>query len=186
MAEYEKTIEVLKTRLEAAETSANVDHLSGVYNRRMFDRMLSIWLKRYKTTNEPLSLAVFDIDLFKNFNDEYGHDMGDQVIANFAQILRSEVRSQDYAFRYGGEEFTVIFPNTTIQDACYIAERIRAKIAARKLISRETRNITIMITVSCGITQVTSDDTEQSIFSRADKNLYKAKKSGRNRIESDT
>ena len=185
MLAYEKKIKALTSSLKKAQEASQRDYLTGVLNRQSYHNTLNLWLKHYRTINQPLCLAVFDIDHFKKFNDKYGHIIGDEVLTHFAQTLEKEVRHQDYVFRYGGEEFTVLFPNTTLQNALQICERIRTRIESRTINSREEDMAIEMVTVSCGITQAIYEDTELTIFKRADKNLYKAKQLGRNRIEID-
>jgi len=184
--DYEKIIQTLQARINEVQETANRDYLTGVFNRLSYDQTLALWLDESRNNNKPLCLAIFDIDFFKKFNDKYGHLIGDQVLTHFAKILQNEVRYQDYVSRYGGEEFTVLFPDTTLKNAQQICERIRTKIESRPLNSRETSVKIDAVTVSCGITQANNNDTEQSLFKRADNYLYKAKQMGRNRIEIDT
>lgn len=182
---YEKKIEELTSSLKKAQEASKRDYLTGILNRQSYNKILNLRLKHYKAINQPLCLAVFDIDYFKEFNDKYGHIIGDEVLSHFAKTLEKEVRHQDYVFRYGGEEFTVLFPNTTLQNALQICERIRTRIESRTINSREEDMTIETVTVSCGITLAINEDTELTIFKRADKNLYKAKQLGRNRIEVD-
>ena len=159
------------------EKKAYIDGLTNVYNRNKFDEIFKSELKysqRYKT---PLSVAILDIDKFKNFNDDYGHLIGDEVLITMAQTVNSSVRETDTFARWGGEEFVILFKNTNATTAKAISEKIRKKIQENK------HPIAGKITASFGITEYKSEDTAQSIFKRCDKALYLAKEKGRNIVE---
>ncbi len=145
------------------------DPLTGVSNRRAFDESLESTLKHQNRYETPFSIAMLDIDFFKNVNDEQGHLQGDRVLQELAQLLRSNLRDCDTLARYGGEEFVILMPHTELPGACLLSERIRAAV-----------NANMAITVSMGLTAAMTDDTATSLLSRADAALYLAKGAGRN------
>jgi two-component system cell cycle response regulator len=156
-----------------------VDELTGLFNKRHFNETLRTESDRAKRYNHPLAMIIMDIDNFKHFNDTYGHAEGDRVLAIMGQIVSDSIRNTDRGNRYGGEEFTVILPDTTSEDAIAVAERIRQNFAAHDFFPRSGEKVNK--TVSLGITQLLTEDTPTSFLKRADKNLYQAKESGKNR-----
>ncbi|MFI5304002.1 MAG: diguanylate cyclase [Nitrospiria bacterium] len=158
------------------------DPLSGLLNRRYFQERLAEEMERSKRHKLPLSLIVMDIDNFKNFNDLNGHLAGDEAIRLVGLSLRNNIRTIDVAARYGGEEFTVILPQTTKTDATQIAQRVCAEIEKNAIIP-DDRNRNTGITVSIGLATF-PDDTEslEDLFRHADKALYTAKATGKNRV----
>jgi diguanylate cyclase (GGDEF)-like protein len=159
------------------EQLATIDKLSGLYNRMKIETYCEMEIERAKLYNETFSLILIDIDYFKEINDTYGHNTGDRVIEQLSKILQTSVRRIDYVGRWGGEEFLIILPKTTAQQAFHIAESIRVTIMENDFSS--ARNITI----SAGITEYMNGDTTEKIIQRADEELYKAKESGRNQIQ---
>ena len=158
--------------------AANKDALSGVYNRSTFEDTLNREVKLAHRYKRSLSVIILDIDNFKNFNDNFGHSLGDQVIKSTANNITSCVRSTDIVFRYGGEEFVALLSNTSVEGAVFLAERIRKKIES-SIINFEDQNINV--TVSLGVSELNENEQNASFFSRADKALYEAKKTGKNR-----
>jgi len=156
-----------------------VDELTGLFNKRHFNETLRNESDRAKRYNHPLSMIIMDIDNFKHFNDTFGHAEGDHVLTAMGQIIRNSIRSIDCGNRYGGEEFTVILPATTGADAITVAERIRLNFAAHDFYPKQGEKVNK--TISLGITQFRPKDTPESFLKRADKNLYQAKGSGKNR-----
>ena len=154
-----------------------VDELTGLFNKRHFNETLRQESDRAKRYNHPLSMIIMDIDNFKHFNDTYGHAEGDRVLAVMGQIVSDSIRTTDRGNRYGGEEFTVILPDTMGEDAITVAERIRQNFAGHDFYPRTDEKTNK--TVSLGITQLLSNDTPNSFLKRADKNLYQAKESAR-------
>jgi diguanylate cyclase (GGDEF)-like protein len=142
----------------------------------MFQEMLREECSRARRYNHPLSLMMFDIDHFKKFNDTYGHPLGDEVIKMVAKTIKEMARTTDRAFRYGGEEFAVLLPETSSENGLVLAERLRKKIEE----NRSVKNL--VITVSEGITGLLPEDSPESLVKRADAALYSAKESGRNRV----
>ncbi len=159
---------------------AEVDGLTGLGNRAAFDKRWAEKVAESRRYGTPLSLAMLDIDYFKRINDTYGHPAGDQVLVGLAQSLQSESRSPDIACRYGGEEFALIMPSTGPAEAQIVAERIRAALAAQIW----SRHPDSPITVSVGLVGSSGpigDVTPDRWLEAADRNLYAAKRAGRNR-----
>jgi two-component system, cell cycle response regulator len=162
---------------------ATIDGLTGVYNRREFNRWLTLEIDRSQRECHPLSLVMVDIDHFKKLNDTYGHQAGDEALRHVGRLLKREVRPGDHVARYGGEEFAIILPNASSADAFAVAERIRASIEAQVItLSLEQ---SLIFTASLGFaTFILDQDTEETFGQRADQALYYAKHSGRNRVSS--
>lgn len=154
-----------------------LDELTGLYNRRFYTRVLENEIKRAKRHAMPLTLLLLDIDNFKNINDDFGHDTGDQVMQRIGTLLKDSLRTEDYPCRIGGEEFAVILPHTDTEHARIVAERFRHSIEGAVMPGRS-------VTISGGIATYPSDATDPvAIYRKADKALYLAKESGKNRIE---
>lgn len=171
----------LRDRLEESIEAAVIDPLTGLHNRRYMETHLATLVEEARSSRRSLSILVADIDHFKQVNDTYGHDVGDAVLKEFSERFRSNVRSIDLACRYGGEEFLVIMPDTSMTRAFQIGERLRASIAADAF-SLPTRP-GIHLTASVGLATLESaDDTPEAVFRRADSALFEAKRQGRNRV----
>ncbi|MFZ5907207.1 MAG: diguanylate cyclase [Nitrospirota bacterium] len=160
------------------------DDLTGIYNQRYFYTHLNKEVERAKRHERPLSLLLIDIDKFKDFNDKYGHWEGDYVLKRLGDILLKNVRDIDMPFRYGGEEFTVILPETSSEDAIVVAERIRKAVAQTVFypFTLEGQPEVVSKTVSVGVAEFHMDDTMKSFLKRADNAMYQAKKRGRNMV----
>ena len=139
-----------------------------------------------KRQNTPLCVIMTDIDFFKRVNDTYGHAAGDLVLQTVSKTIRSKLREYDIAGRYGGEEFALLLPNTRTEEAIMVAERLRKAVENKKVdfskINSEKTNATINVTISSGIYEFKKSDTSDDLLKKADKALYEAKESGRNRI----
>ena len=158
------------------EDLARCDGLTGLLNHRMFQETIRAEYDRVKRYGNHVSLIMLDIDHFKKFNDAYGHPVGDKVIAMVARAIKSLVRSTDRAFRYGGEEFSVILPETTAENGARLAERLRQQIGADRSVKG------LVITISLGVGEVTIAETPEGFIKRVDGALYSAKETGRNRV----
>ena len=172
----------LRSNLDHSLELAVTDQLTGLHNRRYMAGQLEALMRRAAQGGEPVSVLVIDIDHFKRVNDGFGHDVGDEVLSEFAVRLASNVRAIDLPVRHGGEEFVVVMPDTDLEDARRIAERIRLHVAGapfRVMGGEELLSVTISIGVasSCG-----EGDTPQAIVKRADEAVYEAKSRGRNRV----
>ena len=156
------------------------DELTQIYNSRHFYDRLTAEVERVVRYKHPLALLLLDIDNFKHYNDSYGHPAGDKVLADLGEILLECIRRTDTAFRYGGEEFTVILPETKDEGAVMVAERIRERFEAEAF-SPEP-NETIHNTVSIGVAQYKPGEDLKSLVKRADTAMYDAKRQGKNRV----
>ena len=160
---------------------ATTDGLTGLINRREFNRRLSEEIARSKRHKSALTLALFDIDYFKKINDTYGHQAGDEVLKGIGELLTVNTRSCDISDRYGGEEFALILPETGQDDAYELLERIRAMVEESCFY---VSSHTIQLTISVGLAQYDfMDSCAADLCERADKALYEAKKNGRNNVE---
>ena len=158
-----------------------IDPLTELGNRRALEDRLNADLERIKRNElQRLSFIMLDVDKFKNFNDAYGHLLGDEVLIMVAKILQTNIRKYDLAIRFGGEEFSIILPNTSIEDATHIAQRCRMAI---EMLEIKVNDKIIHVTASFGIACITTETDIESLISIADQALYKAKENGRNRIE---
>ena len=154
------------------------DGLTGVYNHRYFQEALETELTRTKRSACPLALAIIDVDYFKQLNDQYGHQVGDQVLKELVVLLKENIRISDVLARYGGEEFVVIMPETDIQQAMIVIERFRSILAGKLLIE------STYVTISAGISGYPVNAMEKrQLIDEADMALYRAKAQGRNRVE---
>jgi diguanylate cyclase (GGDEF)-like protein len=164
--------------LEMLSKHAHIDGLTGLWNRAHFDARLSEHVAVARRTAQPLSLVLCDLDRFKSINDTFGHPAGDVVLQRFATILTETLRESDIACRYGGEEFVVILPNATPEQAADVMERARTALAAE----RWKRHPERPVTASFGVAPVSETGAAEAIVA-ADAALYRAKSGGRNRIE---
>lgn len=156
-----------------------VDELTRLFNKRYFNTQLQLEVERASRHGQPLSLLLLDIDNFKHHNDTYGHADGDRVLARLGQVIAESLRVNDVPCRYGGEEFTIILPVTSGEQATVVAERIRIRFAGE--IFQPNPQETVRKTISIGVTQYLTGESGQSLLERADQNMYEAKQSGKNR-----
>ena len=171
----------LRALLQTSIEMAVVDPLTGLNNRRYLENHLKSLFSSAASRNNPLSLMILDIDHFKGVNDTYGHDSGDEILRGFAQRVKKTIRTGDILCRLGGEEFIVVLPETNIELAELIAERVRFAVAQRAFpIDRGAR--AIPVTVSIGIADRGADVDLAAVFKRADVALYRSKHDGRNRV----
>ncbi len=175
------SIENAKFHEETHQLAIN-DSLTGLNNRRYFDKVLPQEYERAHREGLPFSLMMIDVDNFKLFNDTHGHHLGDRILATIGRVLRRTLRSIDFAFRYGGEEFVVILPDTDLASAHKVAERIRQRVMAesRKLLRAPgDRPVTVSVGISCFPRDAACSMT---LLAMADQLLYQAKRAGRNRV----
>jgi two-component system cell cycle response regulator len=160
---------------------AVTDDMTGLYNRRYFDRHLGVMLNKAQAQERDMAVMLLDIDHFKSVNDTHGHDIGDAVLKEFSLRLKRNIRGVDLACRFGGEEFVVLMPDTDFRQAEAVAERVREAVADRGFEVGTARPLTV--TVSVGVTlQESLADTPETLIKRADVALYRAKREGRNRV----
>ncbi len=157
-----------------------IDDLTKLYNKRHLNDRLKSEIDRTMRYDHPLSLMLMDIDDFKIYNDAYGHTQGDHVLAEMGKIISSNIRKSDSGFRYGGEEFVVILPETPVEAAEKVANRIRLNFSSTPF--HPAKGQRIHKTISIGLTQFSPPEDEESLVARADQNMYRAKKSGKNRV----
>jgi diguanylate cyclase (GGDEF)-like protein len=176
----------LKSKEELLERLANVDGLTEISNRRSFDQYLDQEWRRAKRHSAPISLILMDIDHFKKYNDNYGHGAGDTCLRQVAQALRGALhRAGDMVARYGGEEFAAVLPETKLEDAASVAEKMREAVAALA-IPHLFSEVGDIVSLSLGVVDAVpaEDSSPEKLLKAADVNLYKAKESGRNRVVS--
>ena len=169
-------ITTITTVSKRFEIKATYDELTGIYNRSKFNEILNDQYNIYKRYNEPLCFAIFDIDLFKQVNDTYGHVVGDETLIKFANTINNEVRNTDVFARWGGEEFTLLLLHTNIDDAFLVVDKLR------EIIENTLFKTIGQKTCSVGVTQFNNNDTIDTVIIRADDALYEAKESGRNKV----
>ena len=181
-----KKVNTLNIELEKAKEESVKDGLTGVYNRKAFDRYIRNLVERNTVTKAPFSLLLLDIDDFKKINDNYGHPTGDRVLLAMAHKCRGFIRSDDYLARYGGEEFVVVLPGASLRNAVKKGKLICKETAKERYALKGTREGNIIsITVSIGASAFRKGDTMATVIERADKALYNAKRNGKNQIVSE-
>lgn len=161
---------------------ASTDPLTTLYNRRYFTKMAQSILDLSKREKHNLSIIMLDIDKFKNINDIYGHQVGDEVIVYLSNILLKNQRKSDVICRYGGEEFVVLLPNTTIEGAFRVAENLRKEVELATLHLLENKNLKFTISIGVSMVDVKNEINIEKALKRADDALYHAKENGRNRV----
>jgi len=180
---HKRYADYLRGALDETLESAVTDSLTGLHNRRYIDgRLRRLMARAAQSDGEPVSVLLCDIDRFKQINDTWGHDAGDEILRQFAERVRSKVRAVDLACRYGGEEFLIVMPDTTLDFAAAAAERFRRAIEAEPF-RIETGARELDVTASVGVAQSDPRDELEALIKRADTALYAAKEGGRNRVK---
>jgi diguanylate cyclase (GGDEF)-like protein len=162
------------------KTQALVDPLTKVLNRNAYNLTLEQTMRDFRRYKDPTILIVADIDHFKKVNDTYGHKSGDDVLYSVGTSLNNTIRASDFVFRYGGEEFVILLKKCSLDQGKNVAEKIRRDMEENFSLEKGQK---MSVTISLGLTQFKENDTEDSVFQRADQALYKAKNNGRNRVE---
>ncbi|MEZ5691939.1 MAG: GGDEF domain-containing protein [Rickettsiales bacterium] len=183
LKESTREINNLRKDLQQVTIEAQRDFLTGVYNRKSFERLIDEQMIVAKENNSDLCLLMLDVDHFKKFNDKFGHLLGDEVLKIVARTLTDTLKGRDVVARFGGEEFVVFLPETPIEGAVKVAEMIRNSIAGKGLKRKDTGETFGSITVSIGVSLFRhNNDTLPTLIKRADDALYVAKDSGRNQV----
>lgn len=180
--ESQQEIEQLRQEVSKAREDALVDGLTGLTNRRGFDASLENCLSAIETEEQGPSLLMADIDFFKKVNDTYGHLFGDKVLRAVAQILKDNVKGKDTAARYGGEEFVVLLPDTPLEGARHVAEKIRASVEKFRIKRTDKNEAVANVTISLGVASYSQGEAGADFVARADAALYASKEQGRNRV----
>lgn len=162
------------------KTQALVDPLTKVLNRNAYNLTLEQTIRDFRRYKDHTILMVADIDHFKKLNDNYGHKTGDRVLRSVASSLNNSIRASDFVFRYGGEEFVILLKKCSLDQGKKVAEKIRRQVEKKFSLDKGQK---LSVTISLGLTQFKENDSEDSVFQRADQALYKAKTNGRNRVE---
>ena len=162
--------------LAEMEQLAITDALTGLYNSRQFFRQIKQEIKRYQRYSRPLSLLILDIDFFKRYNDTYGHLEADEVL----QRISSCMRSMDTAYRYGGEEFAILLPETALKRACVVGSRIKDSISGE--VFNPAKGVSESVTISIGASELQESEDVTAFIKRTDKALYRSKETGRNKL----
>lgn len=177
-----KQVTELRQNLDNVKKEAMTDGLTGLSNRKAFDKMIRDCAEEATTTKMPLVLLMLDIDYFKNFNDAFGHQTGDQVLRLVARTLTDGVKGRDIAARYGGEEFSIILPDTPLSAGLKVAEALRKNIELKEVVNKTNQTHLGQITLSVGVAEYRPGESVTDFIGRADAALYEAKKQGRNRV----
>lgn len=169
----------LQQELERASTQARHDPLTGTLNRKGLDEAMEREIARSRRLGSPLCLALLDIDNFKSINDRLGHTAGDAALVHLAQVTREVMRPQDLLARYGGEEFVLLLPDTNVESGVAAMTRLQRELTTRFFLQGSEK---ILITFSAGVAQLHDSETSMDALQRADKSMYLAKRSGKNRV----
>lgn len=172
-------LEHVRLRVRELERASATDHLTGAWNRSHFDTVVAIEVERSRQTAAPLTLVLLDIDHFKDINDTFGHATGDEVLRSLVRLLRAHMRASDVLFRWGGEEFVVLAASAGHRKAAILAENLRAAVESFSFSVGRT------VTVSAGVAEWLPGEALDAWFERLDSSLYRAKNTGRNRVEVD-
>lgn len=179
LEEVQKESRELRTKMIQAHRQAATDTVTGLPNRLAYEERLEQEFARWKRFGEPLTLLVWDVDDFKRINDRFGHHAGDKALHIIGQSLQAALRETDFVARFGGEEFVMLLTGTQSDDALNVAEAVRREVKQSGIHSLGNR---VDITISCGMSQFVEGDNPATVFARADKALYEAKRSGKDRI----
>jgi diguanylate cyclase len=175
-------VAALRSRLVEAQAIGMRDSLTSLGNRRSFDINLAKQIGDARAQNTEMCLVLGDLDHFKKINDNFGHPFGDLVLKFFAELLLKHIRDSDIAARFGGEEFAMILPRTTLDGAAQLTEQIRSRLEAQQWMNAQSGQLFSKITASFGIVRLAESDDEETLLKRADTVLYEAKHTGRNCI----
>lgn len=178
-----KQVTELRQNLDNVRKEAMTDGLTGLSNRKAFDRQIRETIEEAGESKTEAVLLMLDIDYFKSFNDTYGHQVGDQVLRLVARTLTDNVKGRDIAARYGGEEFAIILPETGIEGGKKVGDMLRRLVENKEVINKSSQEVLGRITLSVGVAAWKQGESVSSLIERADAALYQAKRAGRNRVE---
>lgn len=176
----QEKIENLEAELQAVSEKVREDELTGALNRRGLDDAFEREVSRASRVGSPMCLALLDIDNFKKFNDQLGHQAGDKALQHLVAVVKDTLRPADVVARYGGEEFVILLPDTKMDEASMVMERLQRELTKRFFMHNNER---LLITFSAGLTKYMPEDTEKTAIARADDAMYRAKRAGKNRVE---
>ncbi len=177
-----EAMEELKKDLEHIRREAMTDGLTGLANRKAFDHEFDRVLREAQQNKAIFTLLMLDIDHFKSFNDNFGHQVGDQVLRLVARTLKDSLKGKDFAARYGGEEFAILLPETNLAGAVVVGNMLRKAVASKDVINRSTGKVLGRITMSVGVAEYMNEKIPEDLIERADGALYTAKHNGRNQV----
>ncbi len=184
LTQLSEQVTVLQRKLEAAKAEASIDGLTGIANRRNFDFTIQRWVIAHENIEEPFTVAIFDIDNFKQINDNYGHQRGDRVLIAAAMEFGKSIRSSDFLARYGGDEFVILSAGMSLRES---EKRFSALLKAIQEIFIESKGVenepsVFSFTVSCGVAEYALGESAKDLIHRADEAMYEAKREGKNRV----
>lgn len=182
LAHSTKAMAELKRDLEFLRREAMTDGLTGLANRKYFDAELEKISKDANESHKPFTILMVDIDHFKSFNDNFGHQVGDQVLRLVAKTLKDGLKGRDFAARYGGEEFAILLPETGLAAGLAVGNSLRQAIATKDVINRTSGEVLGRITMSVGVAEYAFEANPEDVVERADSALYTAKNNGRNQV----
>ena len=162
---------------KSIEEQSYIDDLTKVYNRKAYNKRIEEFIAQYNRYNTTFCVLMYDIDDFKLINDKFGHQTGDKVLVQMSRLVATVIRENDYLFRVGGEEFVILLTKTALDDAVLVAQKIRLAVIQDLHTIKDTQ-----ISISIGVTEMQTGDTEDKLYKRADNLLYKAKNEGKNRV----
>ncbi len=180
LTETEEESALLRERLVVQRAHAQLDPLTKLPNRQAYDHQLNSEFSRWQRYSKPLTLIIADIDFFKKINDTFGHAAGDKVLKTVARVLQVNLRETDFIARFGGEEFVILMPETSLDAAAIVADKLRTTINECPF---HSSNQKVPVTLSFGVCEFNEGDSTEIVFNKADKALYKAKESGRNQVQ---
>lgn len=182
LQESSQQLAEMRVSLDSARREALTDGLTGIGNRKAFDQMLQEAMESSLRDEQPLSLLMVDIDHFKAFNDTHGHLVGDHVLKLVARMLTECIKGRDTATRYGGEEFAIILPRTSLENAIKLADQVRTFVGGRQIVNKARNANYGTVALSVGVAQFRPGEPAMTLVRRADQALYAAKRGGRNRV----